>query len=65
MPRTKKKRIKPAAIEVVRKTELRLALDDAKVKAIKGCLAKGTLSITVSNVDLGGVGRFSDPYIYD
>lgn len=61
----KKKRVKAAAIEVVRKTELRFALDDAKVKAIKECIAKGTLSITVSNLDLGNVGRFGDPYIYD
>lgn len=39
-------------------------LDPKKVAAIQKCLAKGSLSITVSRVDLAA-GRAGDPWLYD
>ena len=46
--------------------KLDLPLDDTKVAAIKRCIAKGQLSITISRVDLAaGRLRLGDPYKYD
>jgi hypothetical protein len=52
-------------IEITRSAEIHLELDDEKIEAIKACLAKGRLSIRMSNVDLAQVGRFDAPYLYD
>jgi hypothetical protein len=52
-------------IEITRNAEIHLELDDEKIEAIRACLAKGRLSIRISNVDLGQVGRFDAPYLYD
>lgn len=39
-------------------------IDETRVEAIKRCLAKGTLKVTVSKADLVR-GRMGDPYKYD
>jgi anti-sigma28 factor (negative regulator of flagellin synthesis) len=44
--------------------KLNFPLDAAKVAAIKRCIAKGRLSVTVSKVNLGA-GRIEDPWLYD
>lgn len=41
-----------------------MPLDAEKVAAIQNCLAKGTLSFTISKVDLQ-TGKFTDPWLYD
>lgn len=46
------------------KLTLNMRLDAAKTAAIQRCLAKGTLKITVSRVDLA-TGRLADPWLYD
>lgn len=46
------------------KLSLELPLNASRVAAIKRCLAKGTLKVTFSRVDLGK-GRLGDPYLYD
>jgi anti-sigma28 factor (negative regulator of flagellin synthesis) len=66
---TKKKavRAKAAAIKAdlkIPKLELSMPLDARKVAAIKRCLDKGKLTITVSRVDLVA-GRAGDGYLYD
>jgi anti-sigma28 factor (negative regulator of flagellin synthesis) len=43
---------------------LKFPLDAAKAAAIRRCLAKGTLSVTVNKVDLGA-GRIGDAWLYD
>ncbi|HYY98077.1 MAG TPA: hypothetical protein VE642_05765 [Pyrinomonadaceae bacterium] len=43
---------------------LHFPLDATKVAAIKRCIAKGTLSVTVNKVDLGA-GRIGDAWLYD
>jgi hypothetical protein len=52
-------------IEITRTAEIRLALDDEKIEAIKNCLAKGTLTIRMQDVDLNRAGRIDAPYLYD
>jgi anti-sigma28 factor (negative regulator of flagellin synthesis) len=48
------------------KLQLDLAIDASKVAAIKRCIEKGQLSITISRVNLtAGRVRLSDPYKYD
>ena len=44
--------------------KLSFPLDATKTAAIKRCIAKGTLSVSVSKVDLGA-GRIGEPWIYD
>jgi anti-sigma28 factor (negative regulator of flagellin synthesis) len=44
--------------------KLSFPLDAAKAAAIRRCIAKGTLSVTVSKVNLGG-GRIEEPWLYD
>jgi anti-sigma28 factor (negative regulator of flagellin synthesis) len=51
--------------EITHSTELKFHLDDKKIEQIKKCLEKGTLSITVSKIDLLQGGRAVDPYVYD
>lgn len=73
MPTSKKKATKKASAKkktsakksiVAAKMNLQFPLDAAKVAAIKRCLAKGTLKVTVNKTDLLR-GRLRDPYIYD
>jgi len=72
MPTSKKKATKKASSKkttakksiVAAKMNLQFPLDAAKVAAIKRCLAKGTLKVTVNKADLLR-GRLRDPYIYD
>ena len=52
-------------IDIARNTEISLELDDEKIEAIKGCLAKGTLSIRITGVDLSQGGRLQAAYLYD
>ena len=46
------------------KVKLSLPIDAERMEAIKRCLAKGSLSITVSKADIGRA-RLRDPYLYD
>lgn len=46
------------------KVRLDFPIDAERVEAIKRCLAKGTLRVTVSKADLGRA-RLRDPYLYD
>lgn len=46
------------------KLTLDMPLDARKIKAIQKCIEKGTLSITVSKVDLAA-GRIGDAWLYD
>jgi hypothetical protein len=43
---------------------LNLPLDAEKIAAIQNCLSKGTLSFTISKVDLQ-TGKVGDPWLYD
>ena len=71
MPTSKKASTKKAAKKRTTKkaaatgsATLRFPIDAAKAEAIKRCLAKGTLTVTVSKADLGRA-RMGDPYKYD
>ena len=44
--------------------KLNFPLDAQKAAAIRRCLAKGKLTVTVSRVNLGA-GRLGDPWLYD
>lgn len=58
----KSRAAKPTSDQVT----LNLALDAGKAEAIKRCIDKGQLSITVSRVNLdAGRVRLGDPYKYD
>ncbi len=46
------------------KLKLNMPLDAKKVKAIQRCIAKGKLTITVSQVDLAA-GRIGAAWLYD
>jgi len=59
----KKSGTKKAAAATGRAT-LKFPIDATKVEAIKRCLAKGNLTVTVSKADLGRA-RMGDPYKYD
>jgi anti-sigma28 factor (negative regulator of flagellin synthesis) len=59
-----KKGTKKAAAATSAKVRLNLPIDDERVEAIKRCLAKGSLRITLSKADIGRA-RLSDPYLYD
>ena len=56
---------KLSRIEITRSAEIKLALDDEKIEAIKSCLAKGTLTIRMQDVELTRGGRIDAAYIYD
>lgn len=71
MPTSKKSSKKKAAkkgtkkaVAATAKVRLDLPLDAERMEAIKRCLAKGSLRITVSKADLGRA-RLRDPYLYD
>jgi anti-sigma28 factor (negative regulator of flagellin synthesis) len=59
----KKGTTKKAAAATGRAT-LKFPINAAQVEAIKRCLAKGTLTVTVSKADLSRA-RVGDPYKYD
>jgi len=46
-------------------TNLHFEVDAEKIAAIKRCLEKGTLTITLSKVNLASAGRVAGAYIYD
>jgi hypothetical protein len=46
------------------KLHLSMPLDASKIEAIRKCLEKGNLSITISEVDLAS-GRIGDSWLYD
>ena len=58
------KKPKKAATAAASKVKLDFALDPARLEAIKKCLAKGKLTVTVSKVNLGA-GKIRDPWLYD
>jgi hypothetical protein len=60
-----KREQKPVEVEVSRTTQLHFDIDDAKAEAIRGCLAKGRLSISITDIDLSRGGRFENGYQYD
>lgn len=47
------------------KAELQLQLDPEKIAAIRGCLEKGELRISISDADIRQGGRFQASYLYD
>jgi anti-sigma28 factor (negative regulator of flagellin synthesis) len=67
---TSKKTSKKAAKKGTKKAAatgratLKFPVDAEQVEAIKRCLAKGTLTVTVSKADLSRA-RVGDPYKYD
>ncbi|HVI73122.1 MAG TPA: hypothetical protein VM656_16760 [Pyrinomonadaceae bacterium] len=71
MPTSKKASTKKAAKKGTKKSaaasgrvSLKFPIDAEKAEAIKRCLAKGALTVTVSKADLGRA-RVGDPYKYD
>jgi len=46
------------------KLSLDMPLDEAKIKAIQRCIAKGRLTLTLSNVDLAA-GKIGEAWLYD
>ena len=65
--RRKARKAKPASVKLqggIPKLTLNMPLDDRKIEAIKRCIAKGTLKITVSRVDLAA-GRLGAGWLYD
>ncbi len=46
------------------KLQLNMPLDAKKIAAIQRCIAKGTLTVSLSKVDLTG-GKFGGPWLYD
>jgi anti-sigma28 factor (negative regulator of flagellin synthesis) len=76
MPTSKKASKKTAAKKVATKktdkktvaaaatVKLNFPIDAEKAEAIKRCLAKGSLTVTMSKADLGRA-RLGDPYKYD
>jgi hypothetical protein len=68
MPTTKKKATKKAAPKKAASKaaghKISFSLDATQAAAIRRCLAKGTLRVTVSKADLLR-GRVKDPWLYD
>ena len=63
--RTTKKKSPSIAVEGnIPKLKLDFPLDEKKVAEIQRCIAKGSLSITVSSVDLAAR-RIGDAWLYD
>jgi hypothetical protein len=52
-------------IDVTHTTELNLSLDEAKIQAIRGCIERGALRITIVGANVTAGGRFQAAYIYD
>lgn len=46
------------------KMQLSMPLDAKKIAAIQRCIAKGTLTVSLSKVDLTG-GKLGGPWLYD
>lgn len=46
------------------KVKLSMPLDEKQIEAVKRCLAKGRLEITMTNVDLAK-GRLGEGWLYD
>jgi anti-sigma28 factor (negative regulator of flagellin synthesis) len=59
-----KKRATKKAAAAGGRVKLNFPIDEARIEAIKRCLARGTLQVTVSKADLLR-GRLGDPYQYD
>jgi hypothetical protein len=55
----------PYDVEVSRTTRLHFDVDDERIEAIRACLDKGRLSISITDVDLTRGGRFENGYQYD
>jgi hypothetical protein len=65
MPARKKSKSNRLALEgTIPKIKLNMALDQKKIDAIQRCIKRGTLSITISKVDLV-TGRIGDAWLYD
>jgi anti-sigma28 factor (negative regulator of flagellin synthesis) len=64
MAKAKKTGSKKPSI-VIPKLTLSMPLDEEKVKAIQRCIAKGTLKITISKMDLGARLLGEEAWIYD
>jgi len=60
----KKGSSKKTATKAAASHQLTFALDAEKAAAIRRCLAKGTLKVTVNKADLLR-GRIRDPWLYD
>lgn len=56
---------KKAGVTVEHTTELHLELDAEKIAAIKRCMEKGALKISVSKLNLATGGRAGGGYEYD
>lgn len=64
---TPKKAAKAATIALsgtIPKLQLNMPLDAKKIAAIQRCIAKGTLTVSLSKVDLTG-GKLGGPWLYD
>ena len=61
---SKKTSAKKSTKATTGKQKIEFALDAERVAAIKRCLDKGTLRVTVSRADLLR-GRVKDPWLYD
>lgn len=59
-----KRKTSVAVSGAIPKLTLSMQLDEKKVAAIRKCIAKGTLRLTVSKVDLVR-GRIGESWIYD
>jgi anti-sigma28 factor (negative regulator of flagellin synthesis) len=65
MARAKKPGTSKASIAAsLPKLTIEAQLDEAKVKAIQRCIAKGSLKITISKMDLGAA-RGGESWLYD
>lgn len=58
------KRASLALSGAIPKMRLSMPLDAKKIAAIKRCIDKGTLTVTLTKVDLGG-GKLGGPWLYD
>jgi len=63
---SKKKAAKKGTKKLAASSRVKLSfpIDAEKAEAIKRCLAKGTLTVTMSKADIGRA-RLGDPYQYD
>ena len=61
---SKKTAAKKSATKKAASQSLTFTLDAEKAAAIRRCLAKGTLKVTVNKADLLR-GRIRDPWLYD
>jgi hypothetical protein len=52
-------------IDVTHSTEFHFTLDEEKIQAIRGCIERGALRITVVGANIAAGGRFQAAYLYD